>query len=66
MPCTNYIDDDDWLRKTVGSCECESRHDDGKIGKRMSSVIVLRGLSNGACVYMMNIKKNESYIKTPV
>ena len=30
------------------------------------SVIVLRGLSNGACVCMMNIKENECYIKTPV
>ena len=34
--------------------------------ENVCSVIVLRGLSNRACVYTMNIKENECYIKTPV
>ena len=34
--------------------------------ENVCSVIVPRGLSNRACVYMMNIKENECYIKTPV
>ena len=45
-------------------CECESHHDDGKIGDAWYA-IVPRGLMR-TCVYMMNIKENECYIKTPV
>ena len=63
-PCTNCIDDDDWLRKTVEDRECEGRHDDVKIGDAWYA-IVPRGLMR-TCVYMMNIKKYEINIKTPV
>ena len=58
-PCTNCIDDDDWLRKTVGDRECESRHDDVKIAEASRSEAL------ETCFYMMNINKYENNIKIP-
>ena len=49
--------------KRIEDRECESRHDDVKIGDAWYA-IVPRGLMR-TCVYMMNIKKYEINIKTP-